>query len=184
MRIGLLRHFPVVDGFPRGWRTSEELLAWLESYDRGEVMIGEFDLGGIEWNVCVASDLPRARVTAEAVFRGGEIELTSLLREGRFASFGTGRLRLPVKLWEWVLRVAWLTGHRTQRACRDELRERVRMMAERLAKRAEEERQDTLVVSHAGVMLYLSEELRRRGFIGPKMGIARHARVYVFDRKE
>jgi len=39
------------------------------------------------------------------------------------------------------------------------------------------------VVSHAGVMLYLSEELRRRGFAGPKLGIAKHARVYLFERK-
>lgn len=42
--------------------------------------------------------------------------------------------------------------------------------------------QDTLVVSHAGMMAYLSAELRRRGFLGPKLRIARHATAYLYEK--
>jgi hypothetical protein len=40
-----------------------------------------------------------------------------------------------------------------------------------------------LIVSHAGMMFYLRKELLRRGFYGPKFGIADNGRLYVFERK-
>ena len=42
---------------------------------------------------------------------------------------------------------------------------------------------DTLVVSHAGMMAYLSADLRRRGFGGPKLRIANHAKVYIYEKR-
>ncbi len=177
MRIGLLRHFPVARAFPVGWRTVSELQQWRESYERTEVVVGDFDAGGIEWQDCLASDLPRARVTASVVF-GGTVEHWAMLREVEFAEFRTGGLRLPVQVWKWVYQLSWLTGHPSQRRHRDEFRARVREVADRLSALE----RDTLVVSHAGMMAYLSRELRRRGFIGPRVPYARHARAYVFER--
>ena len=80
-----------------------DLQTWRERYDRAETSAGEFDLGGVAWQTCVSSDLPRARQTAKAVFDGA-IRHTDLLREPLFNPFQTGRLRLPVWLWLWVLR--------------------------------------------------------------------------------
>jgi broad specificity phosphatase PhoE len=142
-----------------------------------ETPIGEFELGGIDWQVCLASDMQRTRITAEAVFRG-DIEHTDLLREAEFAPFRTGNLRLPIWAWIWMLRLTWLTGHRSQRAARDDLRRRVAAVADRLCAM----QQDTLVVSHAGTMAYLSAELRRRGFVGPKLRIAKHATAYIYAK--
>jgi hypothetical protein len=51
-----------------------------------------------------------------------------------------------------------------------------------MADRIEAGGEDVLLVSHAGMMLFLSQELKRRGFQGPKLGVAEHARVYVFER--
>jgi len=177
VRIGLLRHFPVEQKFPEGWRTAADLQEWRVRYDLAETSVGEFDLGGVLWQACISSDLPRARITASAVFQG-EIGHTALLREPEFAQFKTGNLRLPVWVWKWMLRLSWMTGHRSQRACRDEFRQRVLALAEQLS--AAE--RDTLVVSHAGMMAYLSAELRRRGFIGPKLRIAEHATVYIYEK--
>lgn len=176
MRIGLLRHFPVVERFPTGWRTAADLHAWIERYDKAETAVGEFDVGGVPWSACISSDLPRACITAREVFPG-DVECTPLLREPQFAQFQTGSLRLPMALWRWVLRLSWMTGHKSQRASRDDFRRRVLAMAERLTV-AE---QDTLVVSHAGMMAALSAELRRRGFQGPKLRIAKHATVYIYE---
>ncbi|MCC6233128.1 MAG: histidine phosphatase family protein [Verrucomicrobiales bacterium] len=177
MRLGLLRHFPVTLPFPSGWRTSTDLQVWLDHYDRAPITPGPSDLGGVPWQVCLTSDLPRALATARAVFPG-QVEPTELLREARFLPFATGSLRLPVWTWYWWVRICWMTGHRSQRPCRDEFRIRVRTMANRLSQAT----QDTLVVSHAGMMAYLSTELRQRGFVGPRLKMAQHARAYLYQR--
>lgn len=177
MRIGLLRHFRVSYDLPRGWRTVGELHTWRERYDTLSPSVGEFELGGVSWTTCLSSDHPRAATTARCIFQG-RIEYTALLREARFATFQTGGLRLPVWVWQALLRLAWMAGAKSQRACRDEFRQRVIAVADRL----EAFEQDTLVVSHAGVMAYLSSELLRRGFCGPRLKIAHHATAYIYER--
>jgi len=177
VRIGLLRHFPVERNLPQGWPTAAELQLWRESYDTSGTLVGKFDSGGVHWEACLSSDLSRAMITARSVFNGN-VESTPLLREAEFDPFQTGSVRLPVWGWRWLLRFAWMTGHQSQRAKRDEFRQRVLAIADRLSG----VERDTLVVSHAGVMAYLSAELRRRGFVGPKLRIAQHARAYIYER--
>lgn len=177
MRIGLLRHFPVEQQFPSGWRTAAELHAWREQYEASPVILGQADLGLGPWTECISSDIERAAATAKAVYRG-PIEQTSLLREPDFAQFPTGSLRLPVSIWRWILILTWATGHKTQRACRDEFLRRVVATADLLEARTG----DILVVSHAGIMRYLSAEFRRRGFTGPKLRLAKHATLYTYEK--
>lgn len=178
MRIGLVRHFPVEERFPTGWRTAAELLLWRQQYDASPTMVGRADIDSSHWDECISSDLERAVATATAVF-GGPFEKTAVLREPEFAQFQTGALRLPVWIWRWVLRLSWMCGHSSQRSCRDEFRCRVVAAADLL----EERSGNILVVSHAGMMAYLSEELRRRGFVGPRLRIPKHATLYVYERK-
>ncbi len=179
MRIGLVRHFPVEQQFPRGWNTAAELHAWRERYDASPAIVGPADAGTIQWGRCIASDLERAVVTARAVF-AGPVEQLPLLREAEFAQFRTGRLRLPMWAWRWALRLAWATGHRSQREARDAFRRRVTEAADYLEAVA----CDVLVVSHAGLMAYLSAELRHRGFAGPRLRVASHATLYLYQRDD
>lgn len=177
MRIGLVRHFPVQEPWPRGWVTSGYLQDWRVRYDVAGVRLGPIDVSPIAWQRCFSSDLKRAAVTAQAAYSGTIIQ-TPLLREVETLPFAAGRLRLPLWAWRWCYRLAWLTGHQSQRPVRDDLHRRVRAMVDRL----EAEPVDTLVVSHAGVMHYLRKELLRRGFRGPRFRLAEHARLYVFER--
>jgi len=179
MRLGLLRHFPVKYGLPRGWMTAAELSHWRDQYDTSEVTPQPLELGAYIWRECLSSDLHRAVATAQAAF-AGPIETTSLLREAEFAQFQTGNLRLPVGLWGWILRAAWWSGHGSQRACRDAFLRRVTAAADLLESRMD----GTLVVSHGGMMAFLSAELRRRGFTGPKLRLAKHAMLYVYERND
>jgi broad specificity phosphatase PhoE len=176
MRVGLVRHFPVELQWPSGWPTSGELDEWKRQYDASRIVHTEVDLGGTRWSTCLSSDLDRAVATAKALFVGS-IETTALLREAEFFLFETGQLRLPVLVWRWLLHLSWITGHRSQRRYRDEFRRRVLAAADEIEKRAG----DVLVVSHAGMMLYLGAELRRRGFVGPKLRIPKHATLYAYD---
>lgn len=177
MRIGLVRHFPVTEPWPRGWVTSEELQRWRVRYDAAEPIIGAIDVSAVKWQRCFSSDLRRAAVTAQTAW-SGPITPTPLLREVEVPALPTGNLRLPVWGWRLLLRFAWSAGHESQRAARDELRRRIQAIADLL----EQEPVDTLVVSHAGVMFFLRKELLRRGFTGPRFGLAKHARLYIFER--
>jgi broad specificity phosphatase PhoE len=177
MRLGLIRHFPVTEPWPRGWLTSGELQEWRVRYDAAEPLVGPIDVRAVAWQRCFSSDLKRACVTAQTAY-AGTITQTSLLREADVPALPTANLRLPVWGWRMLLRFAWFTGHKSQRAARDEFHQRITAIADLL----EQESADTLVVSHAGVMFFLRKELLRRGFTGPKFGLAAHARLYVFDR--
>jgi broad specificity phosphatase PhoE len=177
VRIGLMRHFRVKEPLPVGWRTAGQLYEWRQNYEASEVIAGQIDAGTVMWQKCLSSDLKRAYVTAQAAHTG-EILQTPLLRELDANPFRTGRLLLPIWLWRVVLHLAWATSHESQRAARDDFMKRVVAVADLL----EAERENTLVVSHAGMMMYLRKELMRRGFRGPKFGLAEHARAYVFER--
>jgi broad specificity phosphatase PhoE len=177
MRIGLVRHFPVTEAWPDGWLTSDDLQQWRRRYDAAEPIVESVDVGAVTWQRCFSSDLKRAHITAQAAY-AGNIVTTPLLREAEFLPFATGSFRMPVWGWRTLLRLAWLTGHKSQRPVRNEFQSRIRKMADLL----EAEPDDTLVVSHAGVMFFLRKELLRRGFQGPRFRLAEHARLYLFQR--
>jgi broad specificity phosphatase PhoE len=178
-RVGFVRHFHVQVPMPSGWHTARQLHEWRTRYDDGACTPCEVDLAGIQWSACLSSDMPRTLTTARALF-GDAVESTPLLREAEFAQFQTGRLSMPVFAWRWALRFAWMTGHSSQRQCRDEFKSRVRAVADELERRGG----DLLVVSHAGMISYLSAELRLRGFDGPKLRIPQNARLYLYERRE
>lgn len=177
MRIGLVRHFPVTEPWPKGWLTSVELHHWRERYDAAEVSSSPVADETPNWARCYTSDLKRAAVTAEAMYRGEIIPLAAL-REVESAPMGPEQLRLPVWTWRLVYRFAWMIGHSSQKHLRDRFLTRLRSVADLIEKQEE----DALLVSHAGMMLYLHRELLRRGFRGTRFTIADHARVYVFER--
>lgn len=177
MRIGLVRHFPVTEAWPSGWLTSDDLQRWRGRYEAAEPIVGPIDVSAVAWQRCFSSDLKRAYVTAQAAYAGTIVQ-SPLLREAEFLPFATGRMRLPVWGWRMLLRLAWMTGHSSQRAARDEFQSRIRTMTDLL----EAEPVDTLVVSHAGVMFFLRKELLRRGFQGPRFRLAEHAKPYLFQK--
>jgi broad specificity phosphatase PhoE len=178
MRIGLVRHFPVKQPIISGWKTAAEIHAWRQHYDASPAVIGQCDIGSCNWAECLSSDLERTVSTAKAIY-SGEFQRTPLLREPELAQFSTGSLRLPMWVWRWILRLSWMTGHSSQRAGRDEFHQRVKQVADLLEGKAH----DVLIVSHAGMMAYLSAELRRRGYTGPKLRVPRHTVLYVYEKR-
>lgn len=177
MRVGLVRHFPVTEAWPSGWLTSDDLQLWRTRYEAAAPIVAPIDVNGVAWQRCFSSDVRRAHVTARAAYSGRIIQ-TPLLREPNVLPFATGRLLLPFWCWRQILRLAWLTGHKSQRTARDEFHHRIRAVADLL----EAEPVDTLVVSHAGVMFFLRKELIRRGFQAPNFRLAEHGRLYVLER--
>lgn len=178
IRIGLMRHLEVAMPMPTGWLSASDLTRWRTRYDEAGVNESPLETGGIAWQRCLSSDLPRAMRTAQLVF-AGEVEATPLLREPEVAEFRTGRLRLPQAGWRWLLRAAWMTGHASQDAARREFLSRVSHVADQVIATA---REDTLIVSHAGIMVFLRSALVRAGFTGPSFRLAAHGKLYLFER--
>lgn len=173
-----MRHFEVKQPMPSGWMTLRDLTQWREEYDKAAVIPRPINLGGIEWRRCFSSDLPRAYLTAQAAFEGPITQMCEL-REPQVLQSKNNRLKLPFGAWRWILRLAWMSSHSSQRAEKTALIARARSFAEELLAAAQE---DTLVVSHAGIMFFLRKELLRLGFSGPRFGLAENGRLYVFKK--
>ncbi|HEY0838259.1 MAG TPA: histidine phosphatase family protein [Azospirillum sp.] len=181
MKIGLVRHFEVIRGYPvGGWLTQDTFNQWMREYDESDVRIGAADLGGIAWDRCYSSDLPRALKTA-AVLHAGPIVTTDRLREPAIRPFfTTSRVGLPFWTWTLMLRLAWLTSHPSQAEVKRAFLANVQGMADELLSHADG---NTLVVGHAGFMIFLRRELLRRGLTGPRFRLPENGRLYVFERR-
>ncbi|HYG33886.1 MAG TPA: histidine phosphatase family protein [Clostridia bacterium] len=179
IRIGLVRHFEVVRGMPAGWMTWDEMRQWRRDYEASEVIKRPFTDGGIVWSRCLSSDSPRALQTAEAIYRR-TVQKVPQLREAEIGPFRTGSLRLPLAGWRWLIRIAWLASHSSQRAAKAQFLSNVSYITQEFLSAA---REDTLVVSHAGIMMFLRKELLRLGYVGPNFTLADHGHLYVFERR-
>ena len=144
----------------------------------GGTVPARMDPHDIAWERCISSDLPRAVRTAQQLY-DGPIEQTPLLREPHVAEFSTGNLRLPATMWHWVLRASWMIGHKSQQTARDEFRARMSELEQTVLAPNDI---DTLIVSHAGVMLFMRSMLLRLGYSGPAFRMAAHGRLYLFER--
>ena len=71
-----------------------------------------------------------------------------------------------------------LREHRSQRDVKQAFRTNIDAMVATLRASADA---PTLVVSHAGVMMFLSKALRKHGFKGPQFRMPECGKLYVFE---
>lgn len=178
MRVGLIRHFRVQKAYPEKLLvTSAEVGQWLTEYDTAEVRVDEVELGGVYWKRCYSSDLPRALATARAIFHG-QIQVRKELREIPAHVHAQSRLKLPFLLWATIGRAGWFFNAKAHQPTNQAVRQRVSAVLDEILQSEE----DVLIVSHAALMRNLQLELRRRGFHGPRFGMAKNGRLYLFER--
>lgn len=162
----------------RQWMTPAQVAQWIAAYELAEVTARDVDLGGIAWTRCISSDSPRALKTAQAIF-DGPIAATPMLREPVIQPIYRRNIRMPFPFWKMMLRVAWLTSHRSQLEGKTAFLNNVRTFAHDILPQSEE---NTLVVGHAGFMIFLRKELLRQGFRGPKFTLPDNGKLYVFEK--
>jgi Fructose-2,6-bisphosphatase len=179
MRIGLLRHFKVNCPHKK-MMTSKEFREWSEKYEVSKVIKKKVEMYGIEWDVCYASDLPRAVTTAQEVY-SGNLMLDKLLREVDNAPFiHTERFKLPFEVWHICGRLAWYFKSKSQPENRIETQKRINQFLDRI----DWSQENILIVFH-GFMLYnFQKELRRRGFKGAKLKLVKNGVLYEYLREE
>lgn len=173
--VGLIRHFVVERGLPSGWPSCHDLILWREEYETSPVIPCPVSLGSTPWERCYSSPSPRALETAHTIWHSAP-QVCDHLREADFIPFATGSLRLPLAVWEWMIRLAWATGHASQRAARTDMMERVQKFVCLLS---ESRTQHVLVVSHTGTMLHLRRALHKLGYRVPHFVRPRHGQLYL-----
>lgn len=177
MKVGLLRHFKVILGYPNKLVSSEELMRWQKDYDISALEETELDLCGCEWKRCYSSDLARASQTAQKAFDGDIIFLEDL-RELTISPLVNSKIKLPLRFHILLIRLAWLFEHKSQKESKKEVIKRIN----RVLDQALQHDEDVLIVGHGGIMMFMRKELRRRGFTGPKFNRPENAKLYVFEK--
>lgn len=178
MRIGLLRHFKVNCPHKK-MMTSGEFREWLEEYEVSKIIRKKVEMYGIEWDICYASDLPRAVATAKDVYRG-DVLIDKLLREVDMAPFiHTKRIKLPFEVWHICGRLAWYFKTKSQPESIKDTKKRINDFLDSI----EWTKENILIVFH-GFMLYnFQKELRKRGFIGNKLKIVKNGVLYEYVKE-
>jgi broad specificity phosphatase PhoE len=156
--------------------TSGEFREWSEKYEVSKVIKKKVEMYGIEWDICYASDLPRAVATAQEVY-SGNVMLDKLLREVDNAPFiHTERFKLPFEIWHICGRLAWYFRSKSQPESIKDTRKRINQFLDNI----DWSKENILIVFH-GFMLYnLQKELRKRGFTGEKVRFVKNGVLYQY----
>jgi broad specificity phosphatase PhoE len=178
MKIGLVRHFKVNYSsyspfyFPGEFRTA------MKRYDEADVIPAKTDLCKINWELCFASSLKRAAITARTIFKKEIIE-TDLLREVSLLPFTEKNLKLPWFVWHIGARVAWSKNAASQEETKEETAKRINLIYSKII---ETGRENILVVSHGFFMKVFSNFLSKKGFEGKIDPFPRNGQLYLFQK--
>lgn len=179
MKVALVRHFKVIRGFPKKmFITPNELNQWLYEYEVSDIEAMEVNLESIKWEKCFSSDLSRAVKTAEMIFNGEIIKMKEL-REIQPVSPIKKDIKLPFLLYPLLLKAAWLINHNSQPESKIDVQKRAKTVLDKILSTGKE---DMLIVSHAGLMMFMSKELLNRGFKGPKIKNPDNGKLYTYER--
>ena len=175
MRIGLVRHFKVNCPHKK-MMTSKEFREWSQRYEVSKVIKKPVEMYGIEWDICYASDLPRAITTAKEVY-SGNVHFDKLLREVDNAPFiHSERIKLPFEIWHICGRLAWYFKSKSQPETVVGTRKRINDLLDRI----DWSKDNVLIVFHGFMLFNFQKELRRRGFVGEKIRTVKNGVLYQY----
>lgn len=175
MRITLVRHGRVHLARPRWWvwMGHRQVVRWFADYDAADSDATPVQVSAGPWQACYASPLRRAQEMAQAITTA-PITTDERLRE---VDTLPGLRRWPHMPWRlWLPLMRYYVSRGAVVAARRQ--DAAGFIDDILARHDGE----VLVVSHHFIMLYLRQELLRRGFAGPAMPHPQHGVSYVFVR--
>ncbi|MDZ5471587.1 histidine phosphatase family protein [Bacillus sp. 31A1R] len=177
MKIGLVRHFKVKKDYPKKFVTSAEMIKWFEEYNEADIETGIVELNDIIWDECYSSDLHRAEKTAQHIY-SGEINRLSELREISIFPLTNRKVKLPFFIWALLVRTAWLMDHKSQMETKAHVKMRINQFLDQILP----VNKNILIVSHGALMIFMGEELKKRGFQGPKIRNPKNGQLYLYEK--
>ncbi|OAS88395.1 MULTISPECIES: histidine phosphatase family protein [Metabacillus] len=178
MKIGLVRHFKVMKGYPSASLTQERLFQWIQEYDSSDIEGKEVNFKGTTWDRCFSSDLYRAEKTARQIYKG-DIDIMEELREIPIYPLFKRNVKMPFPLWMLLIRLSWMVNHKSQLEKKVDVINRIEYVVK---KAMENEEENILIVSHGALMIYIQKYLVKNGFSGPKITRAKNGVLYLFEK--
>jgi len=177
MRIGVVRHYKVVDDTTNYWMSSKEFSQWVAHYNRASIE-GTTSITASDWDSCYSSDMDRAVKTAEQLFNG-EAVVTSLLREIEINPLFQTNVKLHRSMWLLLGRLGWIFNHSSQ-----ENRPSTSIRANRLIDLIEESNanRNVLIVTHGAFMIVLKRVLLQRGYRGDSFNKPENGKIYMYEK--
>jgi broad specificity phosphatase PhoE len=186
MKIVLLRHGKV-NYPPISILSSAKFAEWIDSYNTNELDRSlkpseETMRMAITANAAVCSEMPRSLESAKVL---GIKEVTlchALFNEAGLPIAEWNFPRLSVRIWVIVFRLSWFFGYARNSESLSEAKARSSKAADRLIEIAEEY-QSVVFVGHGIINHFIANELRNRGWIGPKSPSRRNWEYGVYKCK-
>lgn len=175
MRIGLVRHFGV-DCVHKTLMSPVDFREWAKLYDCSPIKIGNKLINQYTWSKCYCSDLPRTVATAQHIYDGNILK-SELLREVPIAPIFEYNVKFPYIFWTISGRLAWHFSHQSQPETISQTKDRVGRFTSSII-----EEDNVLIVTHGFLMVLIQKELIDRGFLGDTFKMAKHGKVYVFEK--
>lgn len=183
MQIILVRHGrPDCSGWCRC--TPREMDNWIEDYDRANVIPRAISPHLAQLvktaNAVVCSPLPRSIQTKRYLLGDQPHAVDELFSEAHLPHLDWSFPRLPARLWKTLFRLAWFYGLSRHAESIRECDERARLAADRLAELAWQNG-TVLLVGHEVMNMLIARQLRARGWLGPRLLLAKdywHPTVY------
>lgn len=132
-------------------------------------------------NAIVCSELPRSIESAKAFNNKSIVLSDSIFNEAGLPGANWQVMKLSPKTWAVTFRVLWLLGYSRSSESFKEAKSRATEAVEKLTEIAQEY-ESVLFVGHGVFNRILANELRRRGWFGPKNPGANHWAFAVYEK--
>ncbi len=160
MLIGIVRHFKVDYKFTN-FVNSKQYEKELINYENAPIKPILYHYDNDKWKYCYSSNLQRTISSANYIFKNDIIISDLLNATPRLAVFET-RIKLPLKLWHFLGKIAWLLNSSTQ----PETKKEVSIRAKQFVKEVSNVNGNILIVCHNEYMKYiLIPEFFKKGYI-------------------
>lgn len=175
MKIAIIRHFKV-DYKPKKMMNSYYFEKYIKEYDEANVIKNEINIEEDKYYKCYCSDIERAYITANEVYKG-TIEQTNLLREVQMYPIFNTKLKLPAFFWSISSRICWMFNGKSQLETKQKTIERAKEFISKI-----DFDNDILIVSHGFFLITLINQLKEIGFKGDVPRKMENGTLYILER--
>jgi len=174
--IGICRHFAFKDKSDWALMSAKGFNKWIE-WNKSVFPDTTLRHPLKGWDICLTSDLNRAKKTACMIVKDTPVKKEPLLREVPFYHLNIP-LILPKGAWLFLSRLFWLLGlSASDIETKKQVKERAKKVSRILNKKKEKK---ILVITHGFFAHFLCCELKRLGFKGAIPAVPEYGKIYLF----
>lgn len=185
-RIILLRHGKV-DYPPISILSASSFSEWVAAYDSNKLDVSSKPSDdamriATNTNAVVCSELPRSLESAKVL---GFEDITlchSLFNEAGLPTANWNYPHLSVRIWVILFRLIWFFGYSDNCETYAEAKARASHASNKLIEIAEEH-QSVIFIGHGIINRFIANELRKRGWSGPKIPSRKYWDFGIYNRK-